>query len=268
MLRYPEFDPVAIDLGFLQIRWYGISYVVAILIAWWLLNRRAATIRRDWTSEQVADLIFYATVGLLLGGRLGSVLFYNLPYYVADPLAVLRIWEGGMSFHGGLLGGLIAVWIYGRSTGKPFVGVIDFLAPVVPIGLFSGRIGNFINGELWGTPSTLPWAMVFPDPRAGGIARHPSQLYEAFLEGVVLFVVLWTFSTRPRPAMAVSGLFLLLYGVFRSAVEFVREPEPMTDYLAWGWLTIGQVLSLPMILFGAGMLWWAYRRGPGTRGGG
>lgn len=258
MLPYPDIDPVAIDLGIVKIRWYGISYVVAIVVAWWLLDRRGRR-RGDWTRDEVGDLVFYATIGLLVGGRLGSVLFYNLPYYLSDPLAVFRIWEGGMSFHGGLAGVIVAMWLLARQTGKGFFQVADFLTPVVPVGLFSGRIGNFINGELWGTPSSLPWAMVFPDPRAGGVPRHPSQLYEALLEGLVLFAVLWWFSSRPRPAMAVSGLFLLLYGTFRSAVEFVREPDPQIGYLADGWLTMGQVLSAPMILAGALLLWLAFR---------
>lgn len=258
MLNYPDIDPVAIHLGPVAIRWYGISYVVAILLAWWLLNLRTGARRPDWTRDQVADLIFYAAVGVIVGGRLGEVLFYNLPYFLSHPLAVFRIWEGGMSFHGGLIGVMIAGWWWGRGAGKSFFAVADFLTPVVPIGLGSGRIGNFINGELWGKPSDLPWAMIFPDPRAGVVPRHPSQLYEAFLEGLLLFVVLWWFSSRPRPPMAVFGLFLLLYGLVRSAVEFVREPEAHIGYLLGGWLTVGQVLSAPMILFGAWMLWRAY----------
>ncbi len=259
MLVYPEINPIAIDLGILQVRWYGISYVAGILLAWWLLLRRANSSRQTWTSAQVADLIFYATVGIILGGRLGSVLFYNLPYYLQQPLAVVKIWQGGMSFHGGLLGVMVAVWLFGRKTNKSFFSISDFIVPVVPVGLGSGRIGNFINGELWGSPSDLPWAMVFPDPRAGAISRHPSQLYEAFLEGLVLFIVLWWFSSRPRPAMAVTGLFLLGYGGFRCAIEFVRVPDAHIGYLADGWLTTGQLLSLPMIIIGFGMLMIAYR---------
>ena len=264
MLQYPAIDPVAVDLGILQIRWYGISYVAAILLGWWLLHRRARAWRTDWSVEQVADAIFYATLGVIVGGRLGEVLFYNPQYYLSQPLAVFKIWEGGMSFHGGLIGVMVAGWWFGRGAGKPFFEVADFLTPVVPVGLGFGRIANFINGELWGTPSGLPWAMVFPDPRAGGVPRHPSQIYEALLEGFILFVIIWWFSSRPRPVKSVFGLFLVVYGVFRCGVEFVREPEGK-GYLAWGWLTEGQLLSLPMIVAGAMLLWLAYRGGVDSR---
>lgn len=258
VLNYPNIDPVAIALGPVQIRWYGISYVVGILLSWWLLRLRG-TRGGGWTREQVSDLVFYATVGIILGGRLGSVLFYNFPYYIEEPLAVFRVWEGGMSFHGGMLGVMLAVWLYARKTQRGFFAVTDFIVPVGPVGLGSGRIGNFINGELWGAPSDLPWAMIFPDPRAGGIPRHPSQLYEAFLEGLLLFVILWWFSARPRPVMAVSGLFLVLYGIFRTLVEFIREPDRQIGYLAGDWLTMGMVLSMPMVLVGAAMLILSYR---------
>ena len=260
MLHYPHINPIALNLGIVKIRWYGVSYVVAIFIGWWLLRFRAAKGRGNWTYDQVADMVFYAAVGVIAGGRLGSVLFYNFPYFSAHPLAIFEIWDGGMSFHGGLIGVLVALALFARANGRAFFEVTDFLAPVVPVGLGSGRIGNFINGELWGTPSNLPWAMVFPDPRAGGIPRHPSQIYEALLEGLVLFIVLWLFSSKPRPRMAVSGLFLLLYGIFRFSVEFVRQPDANLGYLAWGWLTMGQVLSAPMIIAGAVLLWLAYRR--------
>ena len=258
MLTYPAIDPIAISLGPLKIRWYGISYVAGILLAWWLLVRRAKISRPDWTSEQVADLIFYAAVGLVIGGRLGSVLFYNLPYYLDNPLSVFKVWEGGMSFHGGLIGTLVAMWFFGRVYNKSFFTVSDYLAPVVPVGLGFGRIGNFINGELWGRATDVPWAMVFPG--AGPLPRHPSQLYEAGLEGLLLFIVLWWFSARPRPLMSVSGLFLLLYGVFRTLVEFLREPDANLGYLAGDWLTMGQILSLPMIVFGVVLLFLAYRK--------
>lgn len=263
MLQYPQIDPVAIALGPIKIRWYGISYVVGILGAWWLLNRRGPTQSPPWNSEHVGDLVFYCALGLLLGGRLGEVLFYNPGYYLAQPLAILRIWEGGMSFHGGLIGGLGGALVYARSTGRRFFAVTDFLAPVVPVGLGCGRIANFINGELWGTASNLPWAMIFPDERAGGIPRHPSQLYEALLEGLVLFALLWWYSSRPRPLMATTGLFFIGYGVARSAVEFVREPDRHIGYLAFGWVTLGQVLSLPMILAGGVLVWLAYRNAQG-----
>ena len=256
MLTFPNIDPVAVDLGFLQIRWYGISYIVGILGAWALLHYRAKTGRFGWTVEQVADLMFYGILGVIIGGRLGSVLFYNLPYYLSNPLDVVKVWQGGMSFHGGLIGVLIAAWLYGRRINKTFFEAADFLAPVVPVGLFTGRIGNFINAELWGKPTDVSWGMVFPG--AGSLPRHPSQLYEAFLEGLCLFVILWWFSSRPRPLMAISGLFLLGYGLFRFAVEFVREPDAHLGYLGFGWLTMGQVLSFPMILVGVVLLILAY----------
>ena len=260
MLTYPDIDPVAIDLGVVQIRWYGISYVAGILLAWWLLRVRSKRLYEIWSPDQVADLIFYGTIGIILGGRLGSVLFYNLSYYLAHPLGIFRIWEGGMSFHGGLIGVLCAIWWYGHRQKMGFFAVSDFLAPVVPVGLFLGRIANFINGELWGRPTDLSWGMVFPGPRAGQIPRHPSQLYEAFLEGVVLFIILWWFSARPRPVMAVSGMFLLLYGIFRGLVEFFREPDIQIGYIAGGWLTMGMVLSIPMIVIGILFLYLAYRK--------
>ena len=259
MLTYPQIDPVAIALGPVKIRWYGISYVVGILGAWWLLNRRADLQPGVWTRDQVGDLVFYCALGLLIGGRLGEVLFYNPGYYFSNLLAILRIWEGGMSFHGGLIGGLAGAGVFARHTGKAFFAVSDFLAPVVPVGLACGRVANFINGELWGTASNVPWAMIFPDPRAEGIPRHPSQLYEALLEGVLLFVILWWYSSRPRPAMATTGLFFALYGVARIAVEFVREPDAHIGYLAGGWVTLGQVLSLPMVILGTIMVLWAHR---------
>ncbi len=248
MLTYPNIDPVAIDLGLFQIRWYGLSYIAGILGAWALLHYRARSGRFGWNTVQVADLIFYGTLGVILGGRLGSVLFYNLPYYLDNPVDVLKVWQGGMSFHGGMIGVAVAIWLYGRKINKTLFEAGDFLTPVVPIGLFTGRIANFINAELWGKPTDVPWGMVFPN--AGNLPRHPSQLYEAFLEGLCLFVILWWFSSRPRPAMAVSGLFMLFYGLFRFSIEFVREPDAHIGYLGFDWLTMGQVLSFPMILAG------------------
>lgn len=258
MLEYPAIDPVAFSIGPLDVRWYGLSYIAGTLLGWWLLRLRAA--RHGWNAEQVADLVFYVVLGAVIGGRLGSVLFYNLPYYLDNPLAIVKIWEGGMAFHGGLVGVLFALWWFARGQRRGFFEVTDYLAPVVPLALCFGRIANFINGELWGKPSDVPWAMVFPDPAAGAVARHPSQLYQAALEGLLLFVILWLYSARPRPTMAVSGLFLSGYGFFRFLVEFVRVPDAQLGYLAFGWLTMGQVLSLPMILFGAGLMYLAYRR--------
>lgn len=260
MLNYPSIDPVAVDLGVLQIRWYGISYICGIVLAWWLLRHRAIKkLKLGWTAVQVSDLIYYGTLGVIIGGRLGSVIFYNLPHYLANPLDVLKVWQGGMSFHGGLIGVGVAVWYYSHKINRSFFETTDFLIPVVPVGLFFGRIANFINAELWGAPTTLPWGIIFPDPRAGGLARHPSQLYEALLEGIVLFIILWFYSDKPRPKMAVSGAFLLGYGVFRCVVEFVREPDANIGYLLGNWLTMGQVLSSPMIIIGAFLLVLAYQ---------
>ncbi len=260
MLSYPDIDPVALALGPIKIHWYGITYVVGIVTAWLLLRWRTdKNLSLKWSREQIDDMVFYVTLGVIIGGRLGSVLFYNLPYYLDNPIDIFKINQGGMSFHGGLIGALLAMVWFARKTNSGFFNVIDFIAPVVPIGLGCGRIGNFINGELWGAPSALPWAMIFPDPRAGGIARHPSQLYEALLEGLLLFVILWLYSSKPRPMMAVSGLFLLGYGVFRFSVEFVRVPDAHIGYLAFGWVTMGQVLSFPMIILGFVSMVWAYR---------
>lgn len=259
MLSYPDIDPVALALGPIKIHWYGITYVVSIVSAWYLLRWRA---RKNpllgWKQEHIDDMTFLAMLGIIVGGRLGSVLFYNLPYYLEHPIDIFKINQGGMSFHGGLTGGLLAMFWFARKTNSTFFQVTDFVAPVVPIGLGCGRIGNFINGELWGAPSTLPWAMIFPG--AGAMPRHPSQLYEALLEGILLFIILWFYSAKPRPIMAVSGLFLLGYGLFRSSVEFVREPDAHIGYLAFDWVTMGMVLSWPMILFGAILLFLAHKK--------
>lgn len=260
MLQHPQFDPVAISLGPLKIHWYGLTYLVGFIAGWWLGRIRA---RKPWSplnEEQVGDLLFYIALGVILGGRFGYVVFYNFDAFIADPLWLLRVWEGGMSFHGGLLGVMLAMWWYGRKVGSGFWRMADFVAPLVPIGLGAGRIGNFINGELWGKPTDVPWGMVFPQA-PDALARHPSQLYQFALEGVVFFAILWWFSAKPRPRMAVSGLFLVCYGVFRFLVEFVRQPDPQLGYLAFDWLTMGQVLSFPMIVAGAALMLIAYRRG-------
>jgi phosphatidylglycerol:prolipoprotein diacylglycerol transferase len=262
MLTYPNISPVAISAGPFQVHWYGLMYLVGFLGAWWLGKLRTRRPGTSWKAVEIGDVIFYAALGVVLGGRIGYTLVYNFPGFIADPLVLFRIWQGGMSFHGGLVGVLIAMWLYGRRTGRTFFQVTDYIAPLVPVGLGAGRIGNFINGELWGRPTDLPWGMVFPfvDP----LPRHPSMLYEALLEGLVLFVILWVYSRRPRPTMAVSGLFLLCYGVFRFLVEFVRQPDAQIGYLAFDWLTMGHVLSLPMIVLGAAFLIYAYRRTDGA----
>jgi phosphatidylglycerol:prolipoprotein diacylglycerol transferase len=258
MLQYPDIDPVAIDFGFVKIHWYGISYVAGILAAWWLMVWRSKTVYTAWSREQIADLVFYGTLGVILGGRLGSVVFYNLPYYLEHPLEIIMINKGGMSFHGGLIGVCLALWLYARRQRKGFFAVADFVAPAAPVGLFFGRLANFINGELWGRPTDVPWAMVFP--WVDSQPRHPSQLYEALLEGVVLFIALWRYSRKPRPAMAVSGLFLTLYGLFRCIAEGFRQPDAQIGYLAGNWLTLGMLYSLPMLLAGAILLILAHQK--------
>jgi phosphatidylglycerol:prolipoprotein diacylglycerol transferase len=209
----------------------------------------------------LSDLIFWSSMGVILGGRLGYVLFYDLAAYMHNPLLILKVWQGGMSFHGGFIGVMLANLWFGRRNGKSFFQLMDFIAPVVPLGLAAGRIGNFINAELWGKATDLPWAMVFPTDPAQ-LARHPSQLYQFALEGVALFVVLWLYTRKPRPTMAVSGMFALWYGIFRFIVEFVRVPDAQLGYLAGGWLTMGQVLCVPMILVGIALMVFAYRRAP------
>lgn len=257
MLTHPDIDPVALAIGPLKVHWYGLMYLLAFAVAWWLGKRRAQKPGSGWSVEQVGDLVFYGALGVVLGGRLGYILFYDLANYIEHPLNMLKVWEGGMSFHGGMLGVGVALALFCRRHGKKFFEVTDFATPLVPIGLGLGRIGNFINGELWGRVTEVPWGMVFRD--GGPLPRHPSQLYQAFLEGLVLFTILWIFSRKPRPAMSVVGLFLICYGVFRFSIEFVREPDQHLGFLAWGWLTMGQVLSLPMVVVGIVMMWWAYR---------
>lgn len=256
MFVYPEIDPVVVHIvGPLAVRWYGITYLVGFVAAWYLAKRRTLRPDAPIAGAQVDDLIFFAALGVILGGRIGSMLFYNFDQLADSPLSLFRIWDGGMSFHGGLLGVIAAMWIYARWQKVGFFRLADFVAPLVPIGLGAGRIGNFINGELWGAPTTVPWAFI-----VDGEARHASQLYEAALEGLALFVIVWLFSAKPRPTMSVAGLFLLGYGVFRFAVEFVRLPDQQLGYLAFGWLTMGQVLTLPMFVGGCVLLWLAYRR--------
>jgi phosphatidylglycerol:prolipoprotein diacylglycerol transferase len=268
MLVHPQFDPVAIafgpftvggvTLGPFAIRWYGLMYLVGFVIAVVLGRKRARqNMLTGWRPADVDDMLFYVVLGVILGGRLGYVLFYKPLYYLAHPVEIVQIWQGGMSFHGGFLGVLIALWLYSRRRGKRWLDVTDFIAPLVPLALGAGRLGNFINGELVGRPTSGPWAMVFP--QVDNVPRHPSQLYELGLEGLLLFAILWIYASRRRPMGAVSGLFLVGYGTLRFIVEFAREPDNFLGYLALG-LTMGQWLSLPMIVIGVLMMVWAYRR--------
>jgi phosphatidylglycerol:prolipoprotein diacylglycerol transferase len=257
MLQYPNIDPVAIGFGPVAVHWYGLMYLIGFVGSWLYGTWRAKQPDSGWKAEEISDLIFYGALGVVLGGRIGYILFYNFELFAKDPLMILRIWQGGMSFHGGLLGVLIAMWLYGKKTSRTFFQVTDFIAPFVPIGLGAGRIGNFINGELWGRPTELPWGMVFPF--VDKLPRHPSMLYEALLEGLILFIILLWFSSRRPPRYAVSGLFLLCYGLFRFAVEFVRVPDEHLGFIALDWLTMGHLLSAPMIFFGILLLWKAYK---------
>jgi phosphatidylglycerol:prolipoprotein diacylglycerol transferase len=260
MLRYPNIDPIAISLGPVRIHWYGIMYLLGFAAAWWLARRRAMRPGSSWRGVDVDDFLFYGMLGVIIGGRIGYVLFYGLPLWRADWLYPLKIWQGGMSFHGGLLGVLSAFALFAHARGRNVGDVFDFAAPLPGIGLLCGRLGNFINGELWGRPTDVPWALLVPNPNGGPpVPRHPSQLYEATLEGLVLFSVLWLYTRAPRPRWAPAGLFLACYALARISVEFVREPDAQLGYLAAGWVTMGQLLSLPMLLAGLALMLYAYR---------
>lgn len=257
MLVHPQFDPIAVQLGPVGIHWYGLTYLVAFGLFLWLttLRTRLSTFEQTgWTRRHVEDMLFWGVLGVIIGGRLGYVLFYKPGYYAAHPLEILMVWQGGMSFHGGLLGVLGALALYARQRGRPFLEVMDLVAPSVPLGLASGRVGNFINGELWGRAAdpSLPWAMVFPQSGTA-IARHPSQLYQVALEGILLFVLLWLYARKPRALGQVSGAFLVGYGVLRFIAEYFREPDSFLGPLALG-MTMGQWLCVPMVLAGA-ILW-------------
>ena len=258
MFTFPQINPVVISLGPLSIHWYGVMYIIAFGGAWVLASYRRNMKPNQWSTDQISDLIFYGAIGAVVGGRLGSVFFYNFDRFLEDPLWVFRVWEGGMSFHGGLLGVGVALYFYSKSLRKGFWETIDFIVPFVPLGLGAGRIGNFIGGELWGRPTDVPWGMVFP--HVDQLPRHPSQLYEVALEGVALFILLWWFSSNPRPRLAVSGVFALGYGSFRFFIEFFREPDQQIGFIAFEWLTMGQLLSVPMAAGGILLLFLSYNK--------
>ena len=248
MLIHPEFDPIAIHIGSFGIHWYGLMYLLGFLSLLWLGKWR---IRRNpdsgWRVSDVDDILFYGALGVIIGGRLGYVMFYQPTYFSQHPHEILYLWQGGMSFHGGFLGVLAAMALFARKTGKRWLEIMDFVAPLVPIGLGAGRMGNFINGELWGRATDMPWGMIFP--KVDQVVRHPSQLYEFALEGVVLFLILWIYSSKPRPRGTVSALFLIGYGSFRFLAEYTREPDSYLGLLSMG-LSMGQWLSLPMVIAG------------------
>jgi phosphatidylglycerol:prolipoprotein diacylglycerol transferase len=249
MLVYPNIDPIALELGPIKIYWYGLMYLISFVSCWALVRYRVREGRGPLTLEAVSDLmLFSAPLGAIIGGRVGYVLFYHFDYFLENPLYLFQIWEGGMSFHGGLIGVVVAFFWCAHRYKVSVWDIADLVAPAVPVGLGLGRIGNFINGELWGRASDLPWAMVFPS--GGLIARHPTQLYEAFFEGFMMWLLLWLYSAKKQPRMAVSGMFLLLYGMFRFSIEFLREPDQHLGLLFANTLTMGQLLSIPMFLLG------------------
>jgi phosphatidylglycerol---prolipoprotein diacylglyceryl transferase len=258
-MKYPHIDPVFLRLGPLQFRWYGLMYILGFLAAYFVIRKGAERKNIPLTKDDVADLVFAVALGVILGGRLGYVLFYNLSEYLAHPLEVFAVWEGGMSFHGGLAGAVVGGFWFARKKKIDFMTLADLGFLSAPIGLFLGRIGNFINGELYGRATDVPWGMVFPDPRAGNLPRHPSQLYEAFLEGPVLFSILWILGRKKQPTGVVFWSFIALYGTFRFIVEFFREPDVQLGFIASGF-TMGQLLSFPMALIGAIMIWRSYKR--------
>lgn len=263
MLMHPQFNPVALALGPLQIHWYGLTYLAGFGLFLWLASMRSRQpwfADAGWSRRDVEDLLFWGVLGVVLGGRLGYVLFYKPGYYAASPLEIFAVWRGGMSFHGGMLGVIVAMVAYARSRRRPWLEVTDLVAPCVPTGLAAGRIGNFINGELWGRPAdpSLPWAMVFPQS-GSDVPRHPSQIYQFALEGLLLFVLLWIYARKPRATGQVSGAFLVGYGVLRFTAEHFREPDAFLGLLALD-MSMGQWLSVPMVVAGAALWWWAGRQ--------
>lgn len=256
MLMYPNINPVAISLGPIKIHWYGIMYLIGFILAWVVAKYRTKKLSLGWSEEQISDLIFYAALGLIIGGRCGYMFFYAWHDFINNPFNLVKVWQGGMSFHGGLIGGLIALGLFAKRHHKNFLDVTDFTAPMVPLGLGAGRIGNFINGELWGRATDSPWGMIFP--HVDMQPRHPSQLYEFGLEGLILFIILFLYASKPRPRGYTTALFLISYSVFRFFIEFFREPDVQIGYLYNSWLTMGQLLTIPVFLLGISI--WGYKR--------
>ncbi|HBR1311107.1 TPA: prolipoprotein diacylglyceryl transferase [Klebsiella quasipneumoniae subsp. quasipneumoniae] len=281
-LHFPDFDPVIFSVGAVSLQWYGFMYLLGFVFAVWLATRRANRPGSGWTKNEAESLLYAGFLGVIIGGRLGYILFYNLPVFLADPLSLFRFWEGGMSFHGGLIGVIVVMMIFAKRTNRNFFSVADFIAPLVPFGLGAGRLGNFINGELWGrVDPSVPFTMLFPGAREediaivsmnpqwqaifdtyGGLPRHMSQLYELAMEGIILFIILNIYVRKPRPAGAVSGLFLTGYGVFRYIIEFFRQPDAQFTGEWIGYISMGQILSIPMIIAGVVIMFWACRQRP------
>ncbi len=255
----PYINPVAISLGPLEIHWYGVMYFIGFIFAFWLAGRQCAKSNGLWDKAQASDLLFYGFLGVILGGRIGYVLIYQFPYFIQNPLYLFKIWQGGMSFHGGVIGVVLAIIYYAKSNNRSILAVGDFIVPLLPFGLGAGRIGNFINSELWGRVTTSPFGIIFHN--GGPLPRHPSQLYEFALEGVLLLIILLAFTRKPKPNGSTSGLFLLAYGVFRIIAEFARQPDPQLGFLTFG-LTMGQILSIPMVIIGTILIIYAYKNNP------
>lgn len=259
MFIYHKINPIAFHIGPVPVHWYGIMYLIGFAAVWLLASyRMRQPYWQGWKKEHISDIVFYGAIGAILGGRIGYTLVYNMADFLQHPIVIFKIWQGGMSFHGGLFGVAVAWYFYSLYIKKPYFAITDFIAPFVPIGLGAGRLGNFINGELYGRVTTVPWGVVYPN--AGPLPRHPSEIYEFLLEGVLLFIILWFYSRKPKPYRAVTALFLIGYGVLRSIAEIFRQPDPQLGFIAWGWLTMGQLLSFIMIILGVILMVVAYRR--------